>query len=84
MQTYVYKCESCENLWEESLKYEDRDSPTETTCHRTESCIGKIVRLPVFPGMNYRKIGGKPDKAFNDKLKEIKRKHYKSEINIYE
>jgi hypothetical protein len=40
--------------------------------------------LPVFPGMNYRKIGGKPDKAFNDKLKEIKRKHYKSDINIYE
>ncbi len=84
MPTYVFKCEKCETVWEETLKYEERDKPVEYGCTATVPCDGKISRIPVFPGMNYRQVGGKPDDAFNDKLKEIKRKHYKSDLTIYE
>ena len=35
MPTYVYKCDKCETVWEEFLKYEDRDAPTENGCTAT-------------------------------------------------
>ena len=35
MPTYVYKCDTCEEEWEESLPYEARDLPTAGTGGRT-------------------------------------------------
>ena len=83
MPTYVFKCEKCENVFEESLKYEDRDAPTEHLCQK---CQGKINRIPAMPGFGHDNVGPnkKPDRAFNDKLKEIKRKHYGNSINVIE
>lgn len=82
MPTYVFKCEKCENVFEESLKYEDRDAPAEHLCQK---CQGKINRIPVMPGFGHDNVGAKkPDRAFNDKLKEIKRTHYGNSINVIE
>tara|TARA_Y100000004_G_scaffold195028_1_gene261050 strand:+ start:2396 stop:2644 length:249 start_codon:yes stop_codon:yes gene_type:complete len=82
MPTYVFKCEKCENIFEESLKYEDRDSPTEHLCQK---CDGNVIRIPAMPLFAYDNVGSKkPDNAFNDKLKEIKRTHYGSTINPIE
>ena len=32
MPTYVYNCESCDQMFEENIKYEDRDAPIEHPC----------------------------------------------------
>lgn len=82
MPTYVFKCEKCENVFEESLKYEDRDAPAEHFCRK---CQGKVLRIPAMPLFAYDKVGAKkPDRAFNDKLKEIKKSHYGNSINVIE
>ena len=47
--TYVYKCETCNESWEESLSYEMRDKPVEEgygECTVTSPCEGKVVRVP--------------------------------------
>ena len=41
MPTYDYKCEECENTFEESLKIVDRDAPTEQPCVH---CGGKVIQ----------------------------------------
>ena len=86
MPTYVYKCDKCETVWEEFLKYEDRDAPTEYGCTATAPCDGKISRIPLMPGFAYDNVGPnkKPDQGFNDRLKDIKRSHRGSDINIYD
>ena len=83
MPTYVYNCESCDQFFEENIKYEDRDAPIEHPC---KICGGKIRRVPVMPGFAYDNIGPskKPDQGFNDRLKDIKRSHRGSNINIYD
>ena len=86
MPTYVYKCENCEIVFEEPfVKYENRDAPTEHPC-QSPACGGKINRIPAMPLFAYDNVGPnkKPDKAFNDKLKEIKRTHRGSNINVIE
>ena len=99
MPTYVYKCETCEHVWEESLKYEDMDAPTENSCSRKiiigghmpdpVPCEGKISRIPVMPGFAYDNISSKghskkPDAEFNNRLKDIKRAHPENKINVYQ
>ncbi len=86
MPTYVYTCESCDIIFEENIPYENRNVPTENSC---KDCKGKIRRIPVMPGFAYDNIASpghskRPDSAFNDKLKEIKKTHYRSSINIIE
>ena len=89
MPTYVFKCDKCETVWEESLKYEDRDSPIEYGCSATSPCDGKISRIPAMPLFAYDNVASKgqakrPDKEFNNRLKDIKRSHYGSTMNIIE
>ena len=86
MPTYVYKCDTCKEIWEESFPYEERDRPIEDGCTATTPCDGKIMRIPAMPGFAYDNIGPgkKPDSSFNDKLKEIKKTHYGSTLNIIE
>ena len=85
MPTYVYRCSDafCENTFEENLKYEDRDAPIDHPCQK---CGGKLLRVPVMPGFAYDNVkpGKKPDNAFNDKLKEIKKHHRGSTVNVIE
>lgn len=83
MPTYVYKCEDCKNSFEENIKYDDRDEPTKHSC---EKCEGRVIRIPIMPGFCYDNVGPgkKPDRSFNDKLKEIKKTHVGSRMNIIE
>ena len=86
MPTYVYECDTCNTVWEESLSYENRDKPIENGCTATSPCDGNIRRVPVMPLFAYDNVGPgkKPDSSFNDKLKEIKKTHYGSKMNIIE
>ena len=45
MPTYVYECDTCNTVWEESLSYENRDKPIEDGCTVTSSCDGNIRRV---------------------------------------
>ena len=86
MPTYVYKCEKCENVFEENVKYEDRDAATEHLC---QFCSGNVIRIPAMPLFAYDNIASKghpkrPDKEFNDRLKDIRDSHRGSNVNIIE
>ena len=45
MPTYVYECDTCNTVWEESLSYENRDKPIEDGCTATSPCDGNIRRV---------------------------------------
>ena len=48
-------------------------------------CNGEIIQLISSPGFAYDNIGPKkPDAAFNDKLKEIRKAHKYSTLPIIE
>ena len=78
MPTYDYKCEACENAFEESLKIVDRDAPTEQPCVH---CGGKVIQqigVPLFAYDNIKtKHSHKPKEVdqLKDRLTEIKKKH---------
>ena len=81
MPTYVYKCETCNESWEESLSYEMRDKPVDEgyeECTVTSPCEGKVVRVPAMPGFAYDNISSpghlkKTPSWMKDKLKTIKK-----------
>ena len=54
MPTYVYNCKNCDNFFEENVKYENRDVPTEELCEKCS--IGEIIRIPVMPGIAYDNV----------------------------
>ena len=68
-------------VFEENVKYEDRDAATEHLC---EKCGGNINRIPAMPLFAYDNVGPrkKPDQGFNDRLRDIKRSHHGSTINV--
>ena len=97
MPTYVYKCDTCEESWEESFPYEERDKPLEEACNRKiiigghmpdpVPCEGKISRIPVMPGFAYDNIASKghPKKTpdwMRDKLKDIKKNQPGADFTI--
>lgn len=97
MPIYDYKCTKCEKVFEKELKIADRKIPTESTCVEQilydenptdrgfETCGGEITQLVSAPGFAYDNIGPKkPDAAFNDKLREIKKAHKYSTVPIIE
>ena len=81
MPTYVYKCKTCNESWEESLSYEMRDKPVEEgygECTVTTPCEGEVVRVPAMPGFAYDNISSpghlkKTPGWMKDKLKTIKK-----------
>ena len=78
MPTYDYKCEKCENVFEENLKIVDRDAPTELPCVH---CGGKVISLIGVPGFAYDNIKtkhfNKPKEVnqLKDRLADIKSRH---------
>ena len=84
MPYYDYMCEKCGNEFEINLKIADRHIPTETPCEE-QGCGGKISIKVGLTGFAYDNIGPKkPDAAFNDKLKEIRKAHKYSTLPIIE
>ena len=83
MPTYDYKCETCENVFEENLKIVDRDAPTEHPC---VLCGGKVVQLigvPLFAYDNVKTKHFNPPKEvgqLKDRLSDIKSKHPRSNL----
>lgn len=51
MPIYVFKCNTCEEMWEENLPYEVRNLPTEGHCSlsphlgETVPCYGSVSRI---------------------------------------
>ena len=89
MPTYVYRCNTCEEDWEESFPYEERDKHVGEGCIATSPCDGKILRIPQMPGFAYDNISSPGHKKstpswMKDKLKEIKRTQPKATMNIPE
>ena len=81
MPTYVYQCKECETVFEKNVKYDNRDDIVGLPCN---DCGGYICRIPAMPGFAYDNVGpGKrPDAAFTDHLKEMKKKYPGSSMNI--
>ena len=78
MPTYVYKCDTCEEVWEESFPYEERDKPIEDGCVATSPCDGTVSRIPAMPGFAYDNIASKghpkkPPGWYSDKIADMKR-----------
>ncbi len=89
MPTYVYKCDTCEEDWEESFPYEERNKYVGESCIATSPCDGKILRIPQMPGFAYDNISSPGHKKsspgwMKDKLKEIKKQQPRATMNIPE
>tara|TARA_Y100000004_G_scaffold125812_1_gene141546 strand:- start:1283 stop:1534 length:252 start_codon:yes stop_codon:yes gene_type:complete len=83
MPTYDYKCDSCDNEFEEVHRIADRNIPVGKICGVCGK--GKIEIKIAAPGMaDAARIGmKKPDAGFRDRLKEIKKAHRGSNINTW-
>jgi putative FmdB family regulatory protein len=85
MPMYDYECKKCGDVFELEFKIADRKIPTEESC-RLSTCDGEVRQMiSAPPGFAYDNIGAKkPDASFNDKLKEIKKAHHGSTLNVIE
>ena len=83
MPYYEYVCEKCGHEFEESLKIADRDAPTEQPC-RFPTCGGEVKMVYAKPhiGDPWHHSGKKVDEGFKDRLREIKKSHHGSTINV--
>lgn len=87
MPIYDYICKTCGLEFEELNSISNREKPTLESpysgCTQVEAQC-EIILKPVAPVLGDSvKLGiRKPDDAFKDKLKDIKRKHRGSTINV--
>lgn len=80
MPNYDYQCDTCDNEFEEFHLIADRNLPVGKTCGK---CGKGLIKMKlVFPGVaDPIRLGlRKPDPAFRDHLKEIKRKHRSTKL----
>jgi putative FmdB family regulatory protein len=81
MPRYVYSCKACDKDFEDSYSIEERNEPTKTPC---KHCGGEIyltigttaIGDPIKLGIR------KPSEGFRDRLREIKKNHPGSKMNI--
>jgi len=83
MPNYDYECESCGEIFEESLLIARREEPTKKPCPQ-ENCEGKVKMSFAAPyvGDPWHFTKKKIDDGFKDKLNQIKSKHLHSTINV--
>jgi putative FmdB family regulatory protein len=83
MPYYDYECESCGEIFEESLTIARRNEPTTKPCPQ-EKCEGSVKMRYATPyvGDPWHFARKKIDDGFKDKLKDIKSKHLHSTINV--
>lgn len=87
MPYYDYYCETCGFEFERSVPIAERLSPTEESpvseCPETEQkCSIKMKFATPFVGDPWHFTGKKPDEGFKDRLREIKKHHRGSTINV--
>ena len=65
------------------MKIADRDAPTEQPC-RFPTCGGEVKMVYAKPhiGDPWHHSGKKVDEGFKDRLREIKKSHHGSTINV--
>ena len=80
MPLYSYECKSCEHLFEESFRIDDRKVPTENPC---SECGGEVVQ--VITGMNIGdavRLGiKKPSGEWNHMLSQIAEQNPRSKLH---
>ena len=87
MPTYDYGCVECDYEVEEILPIARRHEPLESPCPK---CNGRIEQKIACPGFVYDNISGttakghkkKPDEAFTDHLKQMKRNYPGANMNV--
>lgn len=87
MPYYDYRCKKCGIEFERSMKIADRDLPTQETsapeCPEAGgSCEIEMMVAGPYVGDPWHFAGKKPDEAFKDRLREIKKTHRGSTINV--
>jgi putative FmdB family regulatory protein len=83
MPRYNYRCVECEHTWEEDHTIAERDIPTGKPCPKCgKPAIEKY--LPSTTGLCYTAESGRPktSDAFKDILRNIKKQHRGSQINV--
>ena len=75
MPNYDYKCDTCDNVFEEFHSIADRNIPVGKICGEP-NCEGKIESKIGFPGFAYDNIKTKHSKKepgwFREKMQEMK------------
>ena len=82
MPTYQYKCNECENEFEEIHRVVDREIPVDTLC---EICgQGNIKIVPQFPSMISMRGSWRVQTSdgWKDTLREIKKNNPGSTLDI--
>lgn len=88
MPAYDYICKTCGLEFEEIVSIDKRNDVCGTSCEYCEqeekNCQIEIKVASPYIGDAMRQGLRKPDRAFNDKLKELKKAHYGNNIKVYE
>ncbi len=84
MPYYDYICKKCGEDFEESLPISRRKEPTKKSCPISD-CDGevKMMYAKLFIGDPWHFARKKPDEAFKDRLREIKKHHLHSTIDVH-
>ena len=84
MPTYQYKCNECENEFEEIHRIADREVPVDKLCGICGR--GKIQLIPQIPSVMYS-LRDSPRRhtsdGFKDRMKEIQRNHPGGNLGEY-
>jgi putative FmdB family regulatory protein len=88
MPAYDYVCKTCGLEFEEILPISQREEPITSPskyCQQIEAqCEIEIKVASPFIGDPMRMGRKKPDRAFNDKLRELKKAHHGNNIKVYD
>jgi len=87
MPAYDYICKTCGLEFEEILSVDKRYEPCESSswCERQDAeCSIELKVASPFIGDAIRQGLKKPDRAFNDKLRELKKAHRGNNIKVYD
>ena len=82
MPYYDYQCTSCKHEFEINMKISERNVPTQEPC---PECSERDVELQLATptiGDPWRFAGKRPDEGFRDRLREIKKHHRGSTIDV--
>jgi len=82
MPTYQYKCNECENEFEEIHRIADREVPVDKLCGVCGQ--GNIKLIPQSPSMVSMRDGWRrhTDQGWKDHLKQIKRNNPGSTLDV--
>ena len=89
MPEYIFECTKCQNAFESFQTIANMDKPLDMPC---PSCLkdGHMIRIVGSPGINdsvrleTTKGRTKPPMEFNERLKQIKKNHPGSTIEVRE